>query len=216
MQDMALNQLLLVPTVLLREEAWARIAQVSGLPVEARSDIERAVSIYKMSDFGSSPAETRQSLADTERALRSVRSDLEKLAADPRAIAAIERSSYSKADMPAGTARAGLTETAKRIDRIADLISAGRMTIKAGRPGAREASLRVKILVKFLDDILFAFTRKHVSRSSNRKSAAEYITAVSEATELGIAPYSIDEAIKQITMTRRLIERGEIEPLPPA
>jgi hypothetical protein len=184
MRDMTLRQLLPIPTVSFSDDGWAQIANRSGLPVEARSDVERAASIYKMSDIGSSLDQTRKEIADTEKALRSGRSGLEKLTANQRAIAVLSEArgstSCSEAKTPLAKARTDLAEAIETIDDIVNYISSGRLAIKRSKPGAREASLRVKIFIKLLDDILFAFTEKHVSRSSSR----ELITAAKDSTSV--------------------------------
>ena len=163
--------LLARPTVHISDENWASIVETSGLPPEARSDVERAVSIYDMTDVKlSSIGETRQAFAAVEKHLQSARLAILKLSKNPRAIAAMSlrcREDGRSAVEPPGKARADLNDSAAQIDRIAGLVSEARRAMKGGKPGAREASIRVKLLVKFLDDILFEFTGRHVSRSKN-------------------------------------------------
>ena len=202
---MALRQLLPIPTVSFSDDGWAQIANRSGLPVEARSDVERAASIYKMSDIGSSVDQTRKELADTEKALRSGRSGLEKLTANQRAIAVLSeaRGSTSCSKTPLVKARTDLAEAIEKIDDIVNYISSGRSAIKRSKPGAREASLRVKL---FLSNSWTIFSLPSLKITYHdpltRNSPAEYIAAVCEAADLQISKYSIDGAIRQITKTR--------------
>lgn len=212
MQKTVLGRLLAVPTHHLSDESWIGIARISGLPTEARSDVERAVSIYKISNIGSKIDETRRDLANTEKRLRSVQSDLAKLAANPRAIAALSFSGTGDNQCEApGKARASLAAADKYIAGMIEQISSGRgFAVRARKPGAHEDAVRAGLFIKLLDDILFSFTGRHISRSSKRDSPAEYVAAVCEAANLDVSRSSIDEAIKTITRTQGKIARGEI------
>jgi hypothetical protein len=217
MAKMRTTELLLSAMSSLTNEQWSVISSSSGLPSEARAEVERAIDLYRLSAVGQTPAALRKELSNLKIKVLIVRKELAELSATPQgavALALALRSETKKALDPA-MARRTATNVITKLDLLAEWLARAERSVKKGQPGARQTSLRIKLFVVFLDDILFRFKRKRISRSSKRNSSVDYIRAACAAADISISDASIDEAMKQIIKTRRKIDSGKIAPLSP-
>jgi hypothetical protein len=134
MQKAVPGRLLPVPPHRLSDEGWLAIARISGLPTQARLDVECAISISKISNIELSIDETRRDFATAEKSLTSAQSALARLVVNPRAIAALSSSQKGLRHGENYTperVRANLLKTTQDIERTINLISAGRKLASA-------------------------------------------------------------------------------------
>jgi hypothetical protein len=193
-------------------ERWALISSSSGLPDEARAEVERAIDLYRVSAIDVTPAQLREELINLKNKVSILRQELEEFSSTPHGAVALALGLRVNQEpeglLDPALARSKAARVVVELRLLADWLTLAARSIKGGQRGARQASIRIKFLVLFLDDILFRFRNRRISRSSKRNSPVHYIRAACAAADPSISNASIEEAMKQIINTRRKIESG--------
>jgi hypothetical protein len=194
----------------LTNAAWREISEKSGLPDEARPKIDEALHPYRAWQRSKSliktPADTKGDLRELADTFDQATERLSTVLSNPRGkVALIDAVIKASADevLKHEAARRAVESWISQIDVMrATTLRAGK-SIAGGRRGAWEGARVLALLVLQLDQILFGFTGKHITRSrKGHQNARDYITAVCRVADTNISPSSIDEAMKAVITGR--------------
>ena len=157
-------------------------------------------------------AKIREQLRRLSKQVSSIRKELLDLSRNSRAkvalTLALEPPQDFLAAMGACATETAIAENAEALDRLSRWLATGETKLLPARHGAREKSVVIQLFVTHLDQILFQFTARTISRSNNRgKIGREYIGTVCKIADRTLGASSIEEAMK-----RQITARGKITP----
>jgi hypothetical protein len=205
------TRLIPVPLAELTNEAWKYISEQSGLPPEARPSIDSTIAFCRVAETALkpefSPALTKKALAEASVQAKQLRTRLQNLVINPLVLVGLTLTMASKEEfsklMSDRTGEAIIDAQIAALAQLERSLKTASAKIARARPGATRKAKSLVMLVKFLDEILFEFTGRHVTRGRKGKATGhDYIAAVCTVAGLAIGPGSIDDAIKQV-MERR-------------
>lgn len=201
----------------LTDEQWAEILRYSGLPSEARSEIERVIGEYRhfRADNAARPT-AHQMRAYFERLHNDILALRDKLK-----MISIFDATFIGFEGPGGPTRrpeVPFEGRDLRDNAIHALDSLARWCQVAGleifvppRGSAREAR-SIHWLISALDSTREEFTGNKISRSRKRSDTSrEYITSACQIADPMISPGSIENAMKKRIRERRILKSPKIK-----
>jgi hypothetical protein len=185
------------------------ISEKSGLPDEARPKIDEALYLYRawqQTKGLKTPADTKRDLRELAKTLERANAQLSEVSSNPRGMIALINSIITASTDGAlkhEAAQRDVDGWANQIDEMRLVTLSAEKCIASGRRGDWVKSRVLALLVLQLDQILFAFTDKHISRSGKgHRNPRDYVTAVCNLVDPKITPSSIDKAMKDVITGR--------------
>lgn len=162
-----------------------------------------------------STADVKKRLRTVSKLTSTLANELRDLATNPRALVAltlgVESHDFKEA-MGEGIAKVEISQDTEILDRLARWLASAEEKLLPARPGAREKSIAIQLLITNLDQTLLQFTDRPISRSTNRnKIGRDYIRTVCQIADPAIGLSSIEEAMK-----RQITARGGISSSKPS
>ena len=193
----------------LTQSQWAEIKCASGLPEEARGEIEGVLDVFR---FLQQNIPKLPRTSETQKKLRRIARQAAALVRDVKTdrgvlFALLDVQRRANDVPPRRLAHQLLGQRCREVERLREWALAAAASLSQETTIAQKRTNNQRWLVSQLDAILFKHTNKKVSRSS--KWPERYVTACFRAADPRIGSGSIDEAIKEIN-TRRRSRRGEI------
>jgi hypothetical protein len=193
----------------LTNAAWREISEKSDLPDEARPKIVEALYLYRVWQQVTglkTPADTKRDLRELAKTLERANAQLSEIFSNPRGkVALINSVTDASADglLKHEAAHRNVEGWISQINEMREMTVCAEKWIAGGRRGAWEDARVLALFVLQLDQILFGFTGKHITRSGKgHQNARDYVAAVCKVVDRTITPSSIEEAMKAVIRGR--------------
>ena len=201
----------------LTDEQWAEILRYSGLPSEARSEIERVIGEYR--HFRANTA-ARPTPHQMRAYFKGLRNDILAVRNKLKMINIFDATFIGFEGLGGPTRRPGVRFEGRDLceNAIHALDSLARWCQGAGdeifvppRGSAREAR-SIHWLISALDSTREGFTGNKISRSRKKSDTSrEYITSACQIADPMISPGSIENAMKKRIMEKHLMGKSKIK-----
>jgi hypothetical protein len=192
----------------LTDRQWAQIAQYSGLPDEARREIEKVVNHYRISqarrDAQTTPAELRTELGRLRKVSDALQAGLAEGFRSPDFYTAMVYPRRPPSGWTPGTgpvvdevALQRVYSTWSALQRLSDWLVLAQARVPNRKKGATRQSEPAYIAAEFLDGLLEKYTGRNLTRSKKRDETSEYVRAVLRIADPNLGHGTIAEAIKK-------------------
>lgn len=206
------------PKFVLSDDQWKEIATITGMPSDARREIENAISMYRRFVVDGS---ARVPSAETRREFMSVREDtlalrvrLVRLIGNPDAHFALTVAKQPEENRPVTAPRTSRLDGHRRLEsaiaelqHLADWIAVASPRLEPTKRGPDTRD--VYWLVEALDLSREKFTGSKITRSYKDAASKAYIAAVCRIADSDIGAGTIEHAMKDRIRGRA---RGRITP----